>query len=60
LNLQWRERERPDPAGVEVGVTVLSRWPILAVDSTVASRHCPEMVARWWWSPTIRTVACRR
>ena len=38
--------ERPDQAGVEVGVAVLSRWPILEVRRhLLASRHRPEIVA---------------
>jgi endonuclease/exonuclease/phosphatase family metal-dependent hydrolase len=41
-----RPPERPDQAGVEVGVGVLSRWPILEVRRhRLASRHRPEVVA---------------
>lgn len=37
---------RPDQAGVEVGVAVLSRWPILTVhEHRLPSRHRPEIVA---------------
>jgi endonuclease/exonuclease/phosphatase family metal-dependent hydrolase len=38
--------ERPDQAGVEVGVAVLSRWPILDVrEYRLPSRHRPQVVA---------------
>ena len=38
--------EGPDQAGVEVGVAVLSRWPILEVRRhRLPSRHRPEIVA---------------
>jgi endonuclease/exonuclease/phosphatase family metal-dependent hydrolase len=38
--------ERPDQAGVEVGVAVLSRWPILTVHQhRLPSRHRPQIVA---------------
>jgi endonuclease/exonuclease/phosphatase family metal-dependent hydrolase len=38
--------ERPDQAGLEVGVAVLSRWPILEVRRhRLPSRHRPEIVA---------------
>jgi endonuclease/exonuclease/phosphatase family metal-dependent hydrolase len=41
-----RPPERPDQAGVEVGVAVLSRWPILEVRRRrLASRHRDEIVA---------------
>jgi len=37
---------RPDQAGVDVGVAVLSRWPIRDVQQhRLASRHRPEVVA---------------
>lgn len=54
---------RPDQAGVEVGVAVLSRWPILTVhEHRLPSRHRPEIVALaavldhpaapcTWWCP---------
>jgi endonuclease/exonuclease/phosphatase family metal-dependent hydrolase len=38
--------DRPDQAGVEVGVAVLSRWPILEARShPLPSHHRPEVVA---------------
>lgn len=38
--------ERPDQPGVEVGVAVLSRWPILTVhEHRLPSRHRPQIVA---------------
>ena len=41
-----RPPERPDQAGVEVGVAVLSRWPVLHVERhRLPSRHRPEIVA---------------
>jgi endonuclease/exonuclease/phosphatase family metal-dependent hydrolase len=41
-----RPPERPDQAGVEVGVAVLSRWPVLQVQRhRLPSRHRPEIVA---------------
>jgi endonuclease/exonuclease/phosphatase family metal-dependent hydrolase len=41
-----RPPESPDQAGVEVGVAVLSRWPILTVhEHRLPSRHRPEIVA---------------
>jgi endonuclease/exonuclease/phosphatase family metal-dependent hydrolase len=41
-----RPPESPDHAGVEVGVAVLSRWPILNVQQhPLPSRHRPEVVA---------------
>jgi endonuclease/exonuclease/phosphatase family metal-dependent hydrolase len=41
-----RPPERPDQAGVEVGVAVLSRWPVLHVEQhRLPSRHRPEIVA---------------
>jgi endonuclease/exonuclease/phosphatase family metal-dependent hydrolase len=41
-----RPPEWPDQAGVEVGVAVLSRWPVLEVQRhRLPSRHRPEVVA---------------
>jgi endonuclease/exonuclease/phosphatase family metal-dependent hydrolase len=41
-----RPPESPDQAGVDVGVAVLSRWPILDVQQhRLASRHRDEVVA---------------
>jgi endonuclease/exonuclease/phosphatase family metal-dependent hydrolase len=41
-----RPPERPDQEGVEVGVAVLSRWPVLDVQRhRLASRHRDEIVA---------------
>jgi hypothetical protein len=40
------EAIRPDQAGVEVGVAVLSRWPVLEVHRhRLPSRRRPEIVA---------------
>jgi endonuclease/exonuclease/phosphatase family metal-dependent hydrolase len=41
-----RPPDRPDQAGLEVGVAVLSRWPILQVEQhRLPSRHRCEIVA---------------
>jgi endonuclease/exonuclease/phosphatase family metal-dependent hydrolase len=45
--------ERPDQAGVDVGVAVLSRWPIRDVQQhRLASQHRPDVVA-------LAVVVCR-